>query len=83
MCLAIPAKVLSVAADDMALVSVENVRKTISTALLEDVKPGDYVLIHVGYALHKLSEEEAAHTLSLMAEAGILQDELAEIRGDT
>ena len=83
MCLAIPAKVLSVAAGDMALVSVENVRKTISTALLEDVKPGDYVLVHVGYALHKLSEEEAAHTLSLMAEAGILQDELAEIRGDT
>lgn len=83
MCLAIPAKVLSVEPDDMALVSVENVRKRISTALLEDVKPGDYVLVHVGYALHKLSEEEAAHTLSLMAEAGFLQEELAEIRGDT
>jgi len=82
MCLAIPAKVLSVEPDDMALVSVENVRKRISTALLEDVMPGDYVLVHVGYALHQLSEEEAAHTLSLMAEAGILQDELAEIRGD-
>jgi len=82
MCLAIPAKVLSVEPDDMALVSVENVRKRISTALLEDVTPGDYVLVHVGYALHQLSEEEAAHTLSLMAEAGILQDELAEIRGD-
>lgn len=83
MCLAIPAKVLKVEPDDMALVSVENVRKRISTALLEDVKPGDYVLVHVGYALHRLSEEEAAHTLSLMAEAGVLQEELAEIRGDS
>lgn len=82
MCLAIPAKVLSVEPDDIAKVSVENVRKRISTALLEGVKPGDYVLVHVGYALHKLSEEEAAHTLSLMAEAGVLQEELAEIRGD-
>lgn len=82
MCLAIPAKVLSIEPDDMALVSVENVRKRISTALLEDVKAGDYVLVHVGYALHQLSEEEAAHTLSLMAEAGVLEDELAEIRGN-
>ncbi len=82
MCLAIPAKVISVEPDDMALVSVENVRKRISTALLDGVTPGDYVLVHVGYALHRLSEEEAAHTLLLMAEAGVLQEELAEIRGD-
>lgn len=83
MCLAIPAKVLSVEPDEMALVSIENVRKHISTALLQDIKPGDYVLVHVGYALHKLSQQEAAHTLSLMAQAGILQEELAEIRGDS
>ena len=82
MCLAIPAKLISIAPDDMALVSVENVKKRISTALLDGVKPGDYVLVHVGYALHQLSEEEAAHTLALMAEAGVLQEELAEIRGD-
>ena len=82
MCLAIPAKVLSVEPDDMAVVTVENVRKRISTALLDVVAVGDYLLIHVGYALHKLSEEEAAHTLSLMAEAGILQEELDEINGD-
>ncbi len=83
MCLAIPAKVLSVEPDDMAVVTVENVRKRISTALLDAVAVGDYLLIHVGYALHKLSEEEAAHTLSLMTEAGILQEELDEISGDT
>ena len=82
MCLAIPAKVLSVEPDEMAVVAVENVQKRISTALLDHVDEGDYLLIHVGYALHKLSEEEAAETLSLMAEAGILAEELAEIRGD-
>lgn len=82
MCLAIPAKVISIEADDMAVVTVENVRKRISTALLEQVAEGDYVLVHVGYALHQLSEDEAAHTLQLMAEAGILQEELAEISGE-
>ena len=82
MSLAVPAKVLSIEPDDMAVVTVENVRKRISTALLDQVAVGDYLLIHVGYALHQLSEEEAAHTLSLMAEAGILQEELAEISGE-
>ena len=81
MCLAIPAKVLSIEPDDMAMVAVENVKKRISTALLESVAEGDYVLVHVGYALHLLSEEEAANTLSLMAEAGVLQEELAEMAG--
>jgi hydrogenase expression/formation protein HypC len=82
MCLAIPAKVLALEPDDMAVVSVENIRKRISVGLLDAVSVGDYVLVHVGYALHLLSEQEAAQTLSLMAEAGILQDELDEIRGD-
>lgn len=82
MCLAIPAKVLTLEPDNMAVVTVECVRKRISTALLDQVAEGDYLLIHVGYALHKLSEEEAARTLALMAEAGILQDELQEISGD-
>ena len=82
MCPAIPAKVLTIEPDDMAVVTVENVRKRISTALLDQVAVRDYLLIHVAYALHKLSEAEVAHTLSLMAEAGILQEELAEISGE-
>jgi hydrogenase expression/formation protein HypC len=81
MCLAIPAKICALEAGDMAIVTVENIRKRISVALLDAVAVGDYVLVHVGYALHVLSEQEAAHTLSLMAEAGILQDELTEIGG--
>ena len=79
MCLAIPARIVELDGPDTAIVAVEGVRKRISTALLEEAEIGDYVLIHVGYALHKLSPEEAERTLELMAEAGILQDELAEL----
>jgi hydrogenase expression/formation protein HypC len=81
MCLAIPAKVTALEEDDMAVVALEGIKKRISTALLDDVAVGDYVLIHVGYALHKVSEEEARRTLALMAEAGVLREELEEMSG--
>jgi hydrogenase expression/formation protein HypC len=77
MCLAIPGKVVEIdEATDMATVSVGNVRKEVSTALVEDVALGDYLLIHVGYALNKISEEEAANTLKLFEEAGMLAEEV-------
>lgn len=75
MCLALPAKVVDLEDGDMATVSLEGVRKRISLALVEDVALGDYVLVHVGYALHKVSPEEAERTLALMAEAGVLAEE--------
>ncbi|WP_269585417.1 HypC/HybG/HupF family hydrogenase formation chaperone [Roseibium sp. Sym1] len=81
MCLAIPAKVVELEDGDMAVVALEGVRKRISTALVEDVAIGDYLLVHVGYALHKVSPEEASRTLALMAEAGVLREELEEITG--
>lgn len=80
MCLAIPAKVVEVEPDDMAFVSIEGVRKRISTALLDHVSVGEYVLVHVGFALHRLDEQEAERTLALMAE-GEVDDLLAEIDG--
>ena len=71
MCLALPAKVLSVdAGEQTAVVALGPVKKEISIALLDDVSPGDYVLIHVGYALHKVSPEEAERTLAMIREAG-------------
>ena len=82
MCLAIPARVTALEDGDMAVVALEGVRKRISVALLDEIEVGDYVLVHVGYALHKVSPEEAARTLALMAEAGILAEELEEIAGD-
>ncbi|PLX39122.1 MAG: HypC/HybG/HupF family hydrogenase formation chaperone [Hyphomicrobiales bacterium] len=81
MCLAIPARVVALEADDMAVVALDGVRKRISVALLDEVSEGDYVLIHVGYALHTLSPEEAQRTLELMAEAGLLKESLDEFAG--
>lgn len=78
MCLAIPALVSELLPDDMAKVSLDGVMKTISTAMVEDVAPGDYVIVHVGYALAKIDAEEAEKTLALLAEAGALGAGAAE-----
>ncbi|TCU33108.1 HypC/HybG/HupF family hydrogenase formation chaperone [Rhizobium azibense] len=69
MCLAIPVQVKEVLPDNMAKVTLDGVSKIISTALVEDVKPGDYVLLHVGYALAKIDPEGAERTLALIREA--------------
>ncbi|MGO4869354.1 MAG: HypC/HybG/HupF family hydrogenase formation chaperone [Roseiarcus sp.] len=71
MCLAIPVQVSEILPDDMAKVSLDGVTKTISTALVEDLQVGDYVVLHVGYALAKIDPEEARRTLELLASAGV------------
>ena len=73
MCLALPARVVDIAADDLAIVDLGGVRKEISLALVEDVRLGDYVIVHVGYALTRLDPDEAEKTLALMAEAGLTE----------
>ncbi len=73
MCLAIPARVKALHADGMATVETDGVEQAVCIELLEDVQVGDYVIMHVGYALNKLDPEEAAHTLELFEEVGILQ----------
>lgn len=67
MCLAIPAEILSIDGDN-AVVSVGDVKKTVSLALVEGVSIGDYVLVHVGYALERLDPAEAERTLAMFAE---------------
>jgi hydrogenase expression/formation protein HypC len=67
MCLAIPAQVVELRDDDQALIDLAGVRKEISLALVDDVWPGDYVIVHVGYALQKLDPDEARKTLELFA----------------
>ncbi len=60
MCLALPAQIVEIdEITDSAIASLGGVKKEISLALVEDARVGDYVLIHVGYALNKVSEEEA------------------------
>lgn len=76
MCLAIPARIEEISSAEDAIVNLGGVRKHISLALVDDVAVGDYVIVHVGFALQKLDEDEAAHTLALFAELGVMQDAL-------
>lgn len=73
MCLALPAQIIALdSANNMATASVGNVKVEVSLALVDDVALGDYVLVHVGYALNKIDEDEALKTLALFAEAGLM-----------
>ena len=66
MCLAMPARVVAIEeVGDMATVSLGGVTQEISLALVDGIAVDDYVLVHVGYALNKLSEEEAQRTLEM------------------
>jgi hydrogenase expression/formation protein HypC len=67
MCLAVPAQVVELRSAEAALVELGGVRKEISLALVDDVAVGDFVIVHVGFALQKLDREEAARTLELFA----------------
>ena len=71
MCLAIPIRVEVLLPEQMARVTLSGVSKIISIALVEEVAVGDYVLVHVGYALTRLDPDEAARTLALMHEAAV------------
>ncbi|MDG4552806.1 MAG: HypC/HybG/HupF family hydrogenase formation chaperone [Candidatus Competibacter sp.] len=77
MCLAIPAQVIELVDIEHAVVDMGGVHKTISTALVDDLQVGDYVIVHVGYALNRLDPEEAAETLRLIAEfSEVANDEI-------
>ncbi len=66
MCLAIPARVDALLDQDQAVIDLDGVKKQVSLALVEGVAVGDYVVVHVGYALGRLDPDEAARTLELL-----------------
>ncbi|MCM8767063.1 MAG: HypC/HybG/HupF family hydrogenase formation chaperone [Candidatus Omnitrophica bacterium] len=67
MCLAIPMKVEKVEGD-FAIVSIGNVKREVNISLLENVKKGDYVIVHAGFAIEKLDKKEAEKTLEIFKE---------------
>ncbi len=67
MCLAIPGKIISIS-EDTAMVDFNGVRKKASIMVLPDVKVGDMVLVHAGFAISKVTEQEARETLQAFAE---------------
>ena len=75
MCLALPARVVEILDNDAARIDVGGVRKEISIALVDGVEVGDYVIVHVGYALTRLDAAESERTLATFAESGLASDE--------
>ena len=83
MCLAIPGQVVEMADERLALatVDVSGVLRKVNVGLLDDVAPGDWVLIHVGFALSKVDAEEAHATLALLQRMGAeYEQELEELK---
>ena len=83
MCLAVPGQILEITDADnhLARVDVVGVRRTVNVGLLDDAGPGDWVLIHVGFALSKIDEEEAHATRRLLELMGAeYEQELEELK---
>jgi hydrogenase expression/formation protein HypC len=89
MCLGIPARIVEIRdrAGGLALVDISGVRREVSVALVDEarapVEPGDWVLIHVGFALARIDEAEATATLDLLRQGAELERELDELRHGT
>lgn len=71
MCLAVPSKIIQVD-NKMATIDVDGVRRNASLMLLDEVKVGDYVIVHAGFAIHKIDEESALESLRILREAALL-----------
>jgi hydrogenase expression/formation protein HypC len=85
MCLAIPGKIVEITSDatHTAVVDVVGVRRRVDLGLLQDDKPqaGDWVLIHVGFAMSKISEAEALDQMQMLHMLGESQAAMEEVRG--
>ena len=68
MCLGIPVKIVSVGDNDEAEAEIGGVRRPVSLVFVPEARAGDYVLMHVGYAIQRLDEIAARETLELLAE---------------
>ncbi|GAB4254753.1 MULTISPECIES: HypC/HybG/HupF family hydrogenase formation chaperone [Deferrisoma] len=75
MCVAVPGEILEVREDGTAEVDFGGVRRTVSTALLPDLEAGDFVIVHAGFALHRVDPGEARETRELFRQ--ILEDDLS------
>lgn len=73
MCLAIPSKIIQIE-ENIGTIDVDGVKRKASLLLLEEAKVGDYVIVHAGFAIHKIDEEAAMESLRLLKEAAALID---------
>lgn len=68
------------AENHLAKVDVGGVRRGVNVGMLDEVKPGDWVLIHVGFAMSKIDEKEAEETLRVLREIGMYDEELEQFQ---
>jgi len=80
MCLAVPVRIERIDSAVSATASVGGIARQIDISLVDDLAVGDYVILHVGFALSKLDEAEAQETLRLMSEAGLVAESIDEVR---
>ncbi|HKP11510.1 MAG TPA: HypC/HybG/HupF family hydrogenase formation chaperone [Blastocatellia bacterium] len=84
MCLAIPGKIVEIVDEEnqIAKVEVGGVRRNVNIGMLDkdDARVGDYVLIHVGFAMSKVDEKEAEETLRLLEELGSYEEEMSQFK---
>ncbi len=78
MCLSVPAEIISVDGQ-MAKASVGGAVRDISLQLVENIIPGDFVLLHTGFAIEKISKEEAEETVRLLNELGEIEDDMPQL----
>ena len=81
MCLAIPSKIVKIE-NNMAVIDVDGVKREASLLLMEDAGIGDYVIVHAGFAIHKIDEEAALETLKFLKEAADYVDRLPKEEGE-
>jgi hydrogenase expression/formation protein HypC len=74
MCLAIPAEVIEIEGNDLAVVEAGGAKKRISLSLVDDARVGDYVLVHAGFAIEIVDEQEAKKTMELFEELARLDE---------
>ena len=67
MCLAVPSKIIEIN-DDMGIVDVDGVKREVGLHLIESPRVGDYVIVHAGFAINKIDEDEALETLKVFRE---------------
>jgi hydrogenase expression/formation protein HypC len=75
MCLAIPSRIVKIK-NEIATIDVDGVRREASLLLLEEPRVGDWVIVHAGFAIHKIDETVAQETLQLLRDAASLMEQI-------
>ena len=81
MCLAIPSKIVKIESG-MGTIDVDGVQRTCSLLLVEDARVGDWVIVHAGFALHKIDEAAAMESLQILKEAAAFVDEKQRLENE-